>query len=284
MKQSFELEASGWDTAAIMRGLYGDGIIGLPGAFDRNWAARMREDIDALFAEAKATPGGALPRGPERFYVEVHPERVRGFVDIATHPWFVAVCRAVLGPDYRIVEVGFDVPGPGAQDQPWHRDFAAPEATTKGRRLNSLAFNFAAVDTTEEMGPFEVAPGTQWDDLSAYPNGMFPPRELFPRYQARAQRKLPRMGDISARSALTIHRGTANRSAVSRPVLVVGVDAPDATNAHHHDLQVTRGYAATLPAEVLEHLTYRLVDELEFVVQAHTIDGLLQADGPSMAA
>ena len=59
--------------------------------------------------------------------------------------------------------------------------------------------------------------------------------------------KLPQRGDISARSALTIHRGTANRSNEARPVLVVGVDAPDATNAAHHDLQVTRAYAATLP-------------------------------------
>ena len=58
----------------------------------------------------------------------------------------------------------------------------------------------------------------------------------------RAVQKMPQRGDISARSALTIHRGTANRSNEARPVLVVGVDAPDATNANHHDLQVTRAY------------------------------------------
>jgi hypothetical protein len=29
----------------------------------------MREDIDTLFEEARKVPGGALPRGPERFYV-----------------------------------------------------------------------------------------------------------------------------------------------------------------------------------------------------------------------
>lgn len=208
--------------------------------------------------------------------MEVHPERIRGFVDIATHPWFVAVCEAVLGPDYRIVEVGFDVPFPGAADQPWHRDFAAPEATTKGRRLNSLAFNLTAVDTIPEMGPFEVAPGTQWDQFEGCAKGMFPPRELWPRYIARAVQKLPRMGDISARSALTIHRGTANRSDQSRPVLVVGVDAPDATNANHHDLQVTRHYLESLPPRVREHLTCRVVDALQTVVQHHAIEGLLK--------
>jgi hypothetical protein len=269
-------EPDRYDVAWIMGGLYGDGIVALPGAFEREWALRMREDIDALFAEALAVPGGALPRGPSRYYVEVHPERVRGFVDVATHPWFVGVCEAVLGPHYRIVEVGFDVPGPGAADQPWHRDFAAPEATLVGRRLNSLAFNLTAVDTIPEMGPFEIALGTQWDPIPDDPKGMFPPKSAYARYERRAVRRLPKLGDMSARSALTIHRGTANRSALSRPVLVVGVDAPDATNAQHHDLQVTHAYLASLPPRVRDHLTCRAVDRLETVVQHHRIEGLLR--------
>lgn len=268
--------AQQFEPAQILGGLYGDGIIGLKGAFDRDWVQRMREDIDTLFDEARQRPGGALNRGPNRFYVEIHPERIRGFADLATHPWVVAVCSAVLGPDYRIVEAGFDVPGPGAANQPWHRDFATPEATSIGRRLNSLAFNMTTVDVTEDMGPLEIAPGTQWDDLSGHcdPSGMFPDKSLYPRYEALAQRKLPVMGDISARSALTIHRGTANRSTLSRPVFVLGVDAPDAGNAARHDLQVTRAYWETLPPQAREHMTCRVVDSLEPIVQLHTIEGL----------
>jgi hypothetical protein len=264
------------DVAAIMGGLYGDGIIALKGAFPRPWVERLRGEIMALFEAARQVPRGALPRGPERWYVEASPEQIGGFADIATHPWFVAVCEAVLGPDYRIVEVGFDIPFPGAADQPWHRDFRSPEATLKGRRLNSLAFNMTAVDTTPEMGAFEIAPGTQWDDLSAGADAMFPPESLWPRYAARKVGKLPQMGDISARSALTIHRGTANRSNEARPVLVVGVDAPDATNADHHDLQVTRAYHEALPARVRDHLTCRVVDHIETVEQHHVIEGLLK--------
>jgi len=264
-----------YEPAELIGGLYGDGIIGLKGAFTPAFADRMREDIEVLFAEARQVPGGALPRGPERFYVEVQPERIRGFVEIVTHDWFVAVCEAVLGEDYRIVEVGFDIPFPGAADQPWHRDFVVPEATTKGRRLNSLAFNLTAVDTRPEHGPLEIVPGTQWDRFDGCPKGMFPPTDLWPRYVERTVQKMPQRGDISARSALTIHRGTANRSDQARPVLVVGVDAPDATNAAHHDLQVTRAYAETLPRQVIDHLIYRTVDALEPVVQHHVIEGLL---------
>ena len=266
------------DAAAIMGGLYGDGIIGLKGAFAPEWADVMHADIMALFEEAKAITGGALPRGPERWYVEVQPERIRGFIDIATHPWFVAVCEAVLGPEYRIVEIGFDIPFPGARDQPWHRDFPSPLATLDGRRLNSLAFNLSAVDTLPEHGAFEIALGTQWDDVRGCRDDMFPPQETWQRYAGRAVRKLPQRGDISARSALTIHRGTANHSGEPRPVLVVGVDAPDASNSKHHDLQVTPAYLESLPRRVRDHLTYRVAEHLEPVIQHHVIEGLLEPE------
>jgi hypothetical protein len=86
------------------------------------------------------------------------------------------------------------------------------------------------------------------------------------------------MGDISARSALTIHRGTANRSNKARPAVVLGVDAPDAINAERHDLQVTKQYYDMLPESLRNHLTCRLVDSLEPIVQAHTIEGLMMGE------
>ena len=267
-----------YDVAAIMGGLYGDGIIALKGAFDREWVGRLREDMEALFAEALKRPGGAVGRGPKRYYVEIHPEDIRGFVDLVTHPWVVAVNEAVLGPEYKIVEIGFDVPLPGAQDQPWHRDFPVPAETLVGRRLNSLAFNITGVDVFEDMGPFEIAPGTQWDAPDGFEHEMFPPKSLYPRYEQRAQRKFPKMGDISARSALTIHRGTQNHSNKSRPVLVLGVDAPDARNAERHDLQFTHGYYDALPDWLHRHLTCRIVDELEPIHQAHSIEGLMMGE------
>src|SRR4051812_27534292 len=222
---------STYEIAPIMGGLYGDGIIALKSAFSREWAKQLGEDIEFLFHEALQRPNGAVGRGPKRYYVEIHPERIRGFVDLVTHPWVVAVCEAILGREYKIVEIGFDVPLPGAVTQPWHRDFPAPDDTLVGRRLNSLAFNLTTVDVVPEMGPFEIAPGTQWDDPSEYEHGMFPPKSLYARYEARGQKKMAQMGDISVRSALTIHRGTPNQSNTPRPALVLGVDAPTANNA-----------------------------------------------------
>ena len=267
-----------YDVAQIMGGLYGDGFIALKGAFSREWVTQLHEDVLVAYEDALKRPNGAVGRGPKRHYVEIHPEDIRGFMDLCTHPWVVAVCEAVLGPQYKIVEIGFDVPNPGAMDQPWHRDFPAPDDTITGRRLNSLAFNLTTVDVTEDMGPFEIAPGTQWDLPTAFEHGMFPPKSYYQRYEERAQKKMPKMGDISARSALTIHRGTANRSDKARPALVLGVDAPGAINAERHDLQLTKRFADTLPLSLIDHLTYRPVDELEPIVQAHTIEGLMMGE------
>ena len=267
-----------YDVAQIMGGLYGDGFIGCKNAFGREWVQQLHEDVMIAYEGALKRKGGAVGRGARGHYVEIHPEDIHGFVDLATHPWVVAVCEAVLGPEYKIVEIGFDVPNPGAVNQPWHRDFPAPDDTIKGRRLNSLAFNLTTIDVYEDMGPFEIAPGTQWDLPDHFQHGMFPPKSFYQRYEQRPQRKLPKMGDISARSALTIHSGTANNSNKARPALVLGADAPGAINAERHDLQITKKFFQTLPQNLKDHLTYRLVDELEPIVQAHSIEGLMMGE------
>jgi ectoine hydroxylase-related dioxygenase (phytanoyl-CoA dioxygenase family) len=269
------LPACPFDEAAVTRALDGDGIAALRGAFARDWVHRVREDLEVAFADAIARPGGAVGRGPHRYYVEIHPEALRGYVELATHPWVIAVCETILGPDYEIVELGFDVPFPGAMNQPWHRDFPSPRETHEQHRLTSLAFNLTAVDTVPEMGPFEIAVGTQWEEGRAWKHGMFPPAEEWARYAALAQPKLPQIGDLSVRSALTVHRGTANRSSQSRPVLVLGVDAPGAGHAALHDQQVTPAYHAQLPAVLRRHLHCRMVGRLEPIVQKHQIEGLV---------
>ncbi|WP_375425212.1 phytanoyl-CoA dioxygenase family protein [uncultured Friedmanniella sp.] len=266
------------ETVGIVRGLYTDGIIARRGAFSREWAAQMGADLETAFTEARSRENGAVGRGPNRYYVEIHPEQLSGFVDLVDHPWVRRVAEAVLGPDYEIVEVGFDIPFAGAKQQPWHRDFPMPDATRTGGRLTSLAFNLTAVDTAEDMGPFEIAPGTQWDWSAEFDHGMFPPKHLYPRYEERAVRKYPSMGDISARSALTIHRGTENHSQLSRPVLVLGLDAPGAGNAEHHAMALTRAFDAVLPERIRAHLPCPVVEELTPITQLHTIEGLMMGE------
>jgi hypothetical protein len=163
------------DRDAAVQALMTDGIVGRKGAFSREFVQQMREDVDAAFEEARSRENGAVGRGPNRWYVEVHPQALRGFAELADHPWVRTVCEAVLGPDYRIVEIGFDVPFAGAVHQPWHRDFPMPVETRDEHRLTSLAFNKTLVDTEEDMGAFEIALGTQWDTGEDFDHEMFPP-------------------------------------------------------------------------------------------------------------
>jgi Phytanoyl-CoA dioxygenase (PhyH) len=275
MSDIAEVRSDDAAVAADVETLYRDGIVGRKGAFSRDWAEAMREDMMTAFWAAIQRPRGAIGRGPRRWYVEIHPEDFRGFADLASHPWVVAMAQSVCGPDYEIVEIGFDTPFQGAKAQPWHRDFPSPPETYRDRRITSLAFNLTGVDVTPDMGPFEIAPGTQWEDGRSWNHEMFPPQEIWPGFAAKAVRKYPQMGDISCRSALTMHRGTSHGSPIARPVMVLGIDAPGAGHAALHDMMVTKAYHDALPEVVRKHLVCRVVDELQPITQKHDIEGLV---------
>jgi Phytanoyl-CoA dioxygenase (PhyH) len=255
--------------------LFRDGIVARKRAFSRDFIEQMRDDMMTAFWEAIQRPGGTVGRGPRRWYVEVHPQAIRGFVELVTHPWFVAMSERILGPRYEIVEIGFDTPFQGAKTQPWHRDFPSPRDTYEERRITSLAFNLTGVDVTEDMGPFEIAPGTQYDDGRTWKHEMFPDASLWGHFEPLGVRKYPQMGDVSCRSALTVHRGTAHPSPIARPVLVIGVDAPGAGHAALHDMMVTKDFYDALPQSVRDHLVCRVVDKLVPITQKHDIEGLV---------
>jgi hypothetical protein len=267
--------ATSIDAPADHETLLRDGVVSLKSAFSRDFAEAMREDMMTAFWEAIQRPGGAVGRGPRRWYVEIHPQTFGGFAELCSHPWVTAMCEATLGADYKIVEIGFDTPFQGAMTQPWHRDFPSPPETFRDHKITSLAFNLTGVDVTQDMGPFEIAPGSQWDDGRTWKHEMFPPEGLWPHYGARGLRKYPAMGDISCRSALTIHRGTAHGSPIARPVMVLGVDAPGAGHDKLHDLMVTQDYYDALPKNVRDHLVCRVVDKLVPVTHKHDIEGLV---------
>src|SRR3954471_19105931 len=127
------------DVSEDVRTLQQDGVVGKKSAFSREWVEQLREDMMTAFWQPIQRPGGAVGRGPRRWYVELHPQAITGFVDLVTHPWVTAMCEDVLGPAYEIVEIGFDTPFQGAKVQPWHRDFPSPRETCQDRRITSVA-------------------------------------------------------------------------------------------------------------------------------------------------
>jgi len=269
--------------------VYRDGIVALKGALPPQWADDMLADFEVLYAEAErrdleagdGSARGRVPRGPgvdaRRYYFAVHPERLRGFLDLLTHPLLDEVCREILGDDYQYVEVGFDVALPGAVRQPLHRDFPTPEETLATGRLSSLAINATCVDVTPDMGPLEIVPGSHFDDSAELEQGMCMPAALYGRYDDRIQRRMAQRGDVSVRTGLTIHRGTANTSSRPRPVMILGVMGAEYKTFADHELTMSRGYYEALPAGVRAHLRRAtLTDELRPIVQDYALDFLLQ--------
>ncbi len=280
------------DSATLVETIYRDGIAGIPSLLPREWAEELDEDLKTEFVAALSSAGGTAPRGWNRFYFEPYPERIRGFLDLITHPAVVDLSVAMFGGDYMVVELGCDLPLPGAIDQPWHRDFPMPPETRSGR-ISSVCINASSVDVTADMGPFQIVPGTQLDPGDDFDGGMFPPEARYPEYEERVETRFGQRGSVSIRSGLAVHRGTrsSNRSTI-RPVAIVGIVSQECGAvterlAHPDDpnvprLRVSQQYIDRLPESVREHLSYELVADTEKDLPPHfthhTFEGLKMAE------
>jgi hypothetical protein len=290
------LSAASLDLTQVSREVYEHGIASLPNILPVRWADELDHDVNLQFIEAlKVENGeGVAFRGWNRFYLELYPERLRGFTELVANPEIVGLSREMLGDDYEIVELGADIPLPGAPDQPPHRDFPMPEPTRRDRRLTSLAFNASTVDVTPAMGPFNVAPGTHFDDGADFVKGMFPVGEAKEAYVSRMVPRLAKRGSVSARSGLALHRGTKNGGRI-RPVVILGVVSPEDRAHSATTVELPADYAAptlkmsqafydSLGEELRAHLSCEIVAEtaaeLPPLKTPHSIEGLVMGNAP----
>lgn len=284
------------DYKKLSKDIYENGVASLPNILPVRWADELDEDVDLQFIKAlKVENGeGVAFRGWSRFYIELYPERLRGFRELVTNPEIVGLSREMLGDSYEIVELGADIPLPGAPEQPPHRDFPMPEPTRLYRRLTSLAFNASTVDVTPEMGPFNIAPGTHFDDGSGFVKGMFPVGETKEEYSSRMVPRLAKRGSVSARSGLTLHRGTKNNGRI-RPVIILGVVSLEdrAHSATTVDLpsdyiaprlKMSQGFYSSLDEELKKRLSCEVVADttadLPPLKTPHSIEGLVMGNAP----
>ena len=273
--------------AEIESQVHRDGIAVVRGAFEPAWADRLDVDLAREFVAALRTPGGVAARGWNRFYFEPYAERVPAVLDLVRHPTIRALSERMFGPDWQVVEVGCDIPLPGAENQPWHRDFPMPRATREEGRLTSIAVNASAVDVVD--GPFQGVLGTHLDPGEDFEGDMFPPDERAPEYDARLQAFHARRGNVSVRSGLMLHRGSAmGTGSRMRQVLILGIVSPDDRavvdrRRDPHDpvpprLRVSQAYLDALEPEVLDHLSHEVVaatgDELPPYRTEHSFEGL----------
>jgi hypothetical protein len=184
------------------------------------------------------------------WYIELHPQAIGGFVELVTIPGWSQYARRFLGRNsksWRSDSIGH------SRARKTSRGTAISLAAWEWSRPlhHVLAFNIIGVHITPDMG-------THWDDGRSWKAEMFPDSSLRPRHHERAVRKYPATVDISCRSALTVHRGTAHPSPVARPVLVLGVGTPGTGHSALHDMMVTTRFYDRLPEFVRKHLVCRI--------------------------
>lgn len=205
--------------------------------------------------------------------------------------------RYMLGP-YKIVEWGCDVPLANAPQQRPHRDFPMPEHTRRTGEFTSIAINASTIDVADHEGPFEFAPGTQFDPGDSFIGGMFPRDEERKYYASLMQQRLGKRGTFSARSGLTLHRGGASGvNARNRYTAIMGIVSPldraiigrecDRGDNNVPRIRLSRQYLEYLQEchpGLAERLSYEVVAEttekLPRYRTYHTFEGLIMGNDP----
>jgi ectoine hydroxylase-related dioxygenase (phytanoyl-CoA dioxygenase family) len=192
-------------SVTILRGL-------LPVETIERWNAAFQP----LLAAAAAREGDDPNRGPSRHYVTLPFQDHWADAAVVDNDAVMAVVEDLVGADGVMCQLATDTPLLGSDYQDLHRDtqLLFPESGAETPPYQ-LAVNFPLVDVTDANGPMEYAPGTHMlskdEGMARVASGEIP---LVKAWMAR--------GDVMIRDVRHIHRGTPNRTAVPRPMVVIG--------------------------------------------------------------
>lgn len=155
-------------------------------------------------------------RGPHRYHLALPFHGLWADPAIIDNDAIMAVVERLVGADGVICQLASDTPLLGSEHQELRRDcHLADRENGLESGPHQLAVNFPLVDVTDETGAMEYAPGTH--RLSRDEGMGRIARGEIPLVKACLAR-----GDVMIRDLRHIHRGTPNRSATPRPMIVIG--------------------------------------------------------------
>jgi hypothetical protein len=245
---------SDWEAARLAGDLDRDGICILRKLFDKALISEWAHAYDELVERRRALPGGLAPRGPGRYYVTL--PWVEPFADpfVFANESIRKVIGRVFAQEYVLAQLAVDTPVAGSDYQEIHRDHRPLFTEEFNTPLYALAVNFPLCRVHEENGPFQMAQGTHRM-----------PKDEALRKIARgeiAMESFPmEIGDVAIRSPYALHRGTPNRSATPRPMVVMGY-VMHWLHTAKVDLEVPRSFHDSLPAETRALLRCKIVDRI----------------------
>lgn len=252
---SVEPGPDGWDAETMgraTRNFRRYGLCWLPGSLSADEVVRCRDAAEEhlqgcldRIAElghpplGRGTPSGyreLVARAPGR-YDMLHGTDAAPFTDpgIRDNPRWMPLVRRLLGADATLLFCGLLMTRGGASDQPWHTDgehlFGPEVPTLPAHCLNVF---LPLVDVTADNGGTEFCPGSHF--LTA---GVPEIYEQSPEHVERiGWRGRPLALEIPAGSAVVfdyrlLHRGLANRTDRSRPILYLTFAAPWFRDLHN---------------------------------------------------
>lgn len=254
MVQSIANSFTAADLDRFAQDLNRDGVCVIRNLFDRPLIQAWADAFNALFQQRQRQPGGLAPREQARYYLTL--PWVAPFADpqVFANPTILGVLDRVFDQEYRLVQLGADVPAQGSDYQEIHRDFRPLFSDQIVTPLYALAVNFPLVEVTAENGPFQMAKGThvlpREEGLVKVGAGEIPIESFH-----------MQPGDVMIRSPLALHRGSPNRTAQLRPMIVMGY-VMHWLHTPKVDLTLPRDYYDALPEQTQELLRCEVVDRL----------------------
>ncbi|MHA7816950.1 MAG: phytanoyl-CoA dioxygenase family protein [Pseudohaliea sp.] len=196
----------------------------------------------------------------ERIYTLVARDRV--FQDIVEDPRILALCDAVLEPNYLLTASQAIVIGPGETPQPWHTDdsfYTIP----RPRPMVSLSTIVAVEDFSAGNGGTEVIPGShRWSDAEVagyYRQGdSEEDPALAGRLEALAQPVVMPAGSCLVFAGTLLHRGGANGSERTRRAFSNQYCQPWARPQENFFLAIPPARVRTMSAPVQSLLGYSI--------------------------
>jgi len=196
----------------------------------------------------------------ERIYTLVARDRV--FQDIVEDPRIMALCDALLMPNYLLTASQAIVIGPGETPQPWHTDdsfYPIP----RPRPMVSLSTIVAVEDFTAENGGTEVIPGSHlWDDNQVAGDYVTGDTERDPHFAEKLEGlsvpvKMP-AGSCLVFAGTLLHRGGANRGKGTRRAFSNQYCEPWARPQENFFLAIPPGEALKMSPRIQSLLGYSI--------------------------
>ena len=196
----------------------------------------------------------------ERIYTLVARDRV--FQDIVEDARIMALCDALLQPNYLLTASQAIVIGPGETPQPWHTDdsfYPIP----RPRPMISLSTIVAVEDFTADNGGTEIIPGSHlWNDDQVSGNYIGGDNESDPQFSQDLEGQSVTM-EMAAGSALVfagtlLHRGGANRGNGTRRAFSNQYCEPWARPQENFFLGIPPHAAAAMSARIQSLLGYSI--------------------------